>query len=101
MRGRPRFPGVVKSRVRTAVIPTAALAYATGSVVHLVWDPPAAGTAATSYSITVGGSFSTTVPFAGRSISTPAPAGAYSFTVASVNACGTGVTTPAQTVFVP
>ncbi len=77
------------------------LAYAAGNVVHLVWDPPTAGTAATSYLITVGGSFSAAVPFAGRAISTPAPPGAYIFSVASVNACGTGPATAAQTVFVP
>lgn len=84
------------------VPPANFLAYAVGNVVHLVWDPPTAGAAAaTSYVLTVGGSFSASLPFAGRTLSTPAPPGAYTFAVASVNACGTGVPTPAQTVFVP
>ena len=77
------------------------LAYAVGRVVHVLWDPPAAGAAATSYLVTVGGSFVATLPMAGRAIRTPAPPGAYTFTVASVNTCGSGAATPAQTVFVP
>lgn len=77
------------------------LAYAIGNVVHLVWNPPASGTAATNYVVTVGGSFSGSFPFAARSFSSPAPSGAYTFSVASVNACGTGATTAPQTVFVP
>lgn len=81
--------------------PTNFLAYAVGRVVHVLWDPPAAGAAATSYLVTVGGSFVATLPMAGRAIRTPAPPGAYTFTVASVNACGSGAATPAQTVFVP
>jgi hypothetical protein len=77
------------------------LAYAIGNVVHLVWNPPASGTAATSYVVTVGGSFTGSVPSTLRSLSSPAPSGAYTFTVASVSACGTGAPTAPQTVFVP
>lgn len=77
------------------------LAYALGNVVHLVWDPPASGAAATSYVVTVGGSFTASLPLAIRSFSAPAPSGAYTFTVAAVNSCGTGPATSPQTVFVP
>lgn len=78
------------------------LAYAVGNVVHLLWDPPAAGNdAATSYVITVGGSLNAAVPIVARTISAPLPSGAYTFRVASTNACGTGTSTVTQTVFVP
>ena len=51
------------------------LAYAIGNVVHLVWDPPPAGVAATSYVVTVGGSFAGSFPSVLRSIRAPAPVG--------------------------
>ena len=77
------------------------LAYAIGNVVHLVWDPPPGGFAATSYVVNVSGSFTGSLPFAVRSFRTPAPSGAYSFTVAALNACGSSAATAPQTVFVP
>jgi subtilisin-like proprotein convertase family protein len=78
------------------------LAYAVGNVVHLLWDPPAAGeAAATGYVITVGGSLNAAVPVPVRAISAPLPSGAYTFAVASRNVCGTGAATAPQTVFIP
>lgn len=76
------------------------LAYALGNVVHLIWDPPATGPAATSYVLSVGGAFTGSVPFAVRSFITSAPSGAYTFNVVAVNACGASPATATQTVFV-
>ena len=44
---------------------------------------------------------STAVPVTGRTLSSPAPPGTYSFTVAAQNACGASASTSAQTVVLP
>lgn len=77
------------------------LAYALGNVVHLVWNPPAHGAAATNYVVTVGGSFTGSFPSTQRSFQAPAPPGAYTFSVASVGPCGVSTATGPQTVLVP
>jgi len=41
------------------------------------------------------------VPVTGRTLSSPAPPGTYSFTVAAQNACGASAATSAQTVTIP
>lgn len=92
------FPGACSG---APAVPVNFLAYAAGSVVQLLWEPPASGAAATSYVVTVGGSFSGAIPFAVRSFSSAAPAGTYTFTVAAVNSCGIGPSTAVQTVVVP
>lgn len=81
--------------------PSAFLAYATGSVVQLLWDAPAGGAATTGYAVTVGGSYTGTFPLATRSVSGTLPPGTYTFTVSGQNACGTSAPTATQTVVVP
>lgn len=81
--------------------PSAFLAYATGSVVQLLWDAPTGGTAVTGYAVTVGGGYTGTFPLATRSVSGTLPPGTYTFTVSGQNACGTSPPTATQTVVVP
>jgi hypothetical protein len=81
--------------------PTNFLAYKVGSVISVLWDPPATGAAPTSYSLEVTGSFVGTFPLTARQISSPVPPGSYTFTISSVNACGESAATAAQTVVIP
>lgn len=83
------------------IVPERFQAYAVGRTLHLQWDSPATGAAVTDYVLTVTGAFNMTLPLTARSISSPVPPGSYTFTVAARNACGTGPSTPAQTVTVP
>jgi hypothetical protein len=74
--------------------------YVDGSVVTIRWNSPTTGAAATKYVLTVSGPVSLVLPVSGRSLSSPAPPGTYTFTVAAQNACGTGPQSPAQSVTV-
>ncbi|MEZ5293228.1 MAG: Ig-like domain-containing protein [Vicinamibacterales bacterium] len=77
------------------------LAYKTGNVLHLLWDPPAAGNAPTHFQLNVSGAINVSVPLPTRGITAPVPPGSYTFSVAAVNACGTSPATPTQTVVIP
>ncbi len=78
------------------------LYYREGSVLHLLWDPPATGPAATAYVLNVTGSFVGAVPVGvSRNPSGAVPPGSYSVSVSALNACGASVPTAAQTVVVP
>ena len=92
------FPGGCAS---APAQPAGFLAYQSGGVLSLLWDPPASGAAPTSYVLNVTGAFVGAVPFTTRAFSTPVPPGTYNFTVAAVNPCGTGAATPVQSVVVP
>ncbi|MEZ5291683.1 MAG: hypothetical protein R2745_11400 [Vicinamibacterales bacterium] len=81
--------------------PTNFVAGHAGSTLSLHWDPPSAGPAIASYVLDVTGAVSLALPFSGRSISAPAPPGAYTFRVRAVNACGAGDFTAPQTVTIP
>ena len=65
------------------------------------WNPPASGAAATGYLLNVSGPVTLSIPVSGREFISPAPAGVYTFSVTSVNMCGTGATTAARVVTVP
>ena len=91
------FPGACQA----PAVPQDLEAFVVGSVVNIRWNAPATGGAATSYVLTVGGAVSMALPVAGRSLSSQAPSGTYTFTVAAQNACGTSPSTSAQSVTVP
>ena len=77
------------------------IAYKTGNVISLQWDPPATGTAATGYTLHVGGSFTLNLPLAARSLSAPVGPGTYVLSVSAVNACGASSPTAQTTITVP
>lgn len=72
-----------------------------GRTVHVVWDAPTSGPAATGYVLRVSGAYAGSIPTAGRSVSGTVGPGTYHLSVAATNACGTSVATPEQTVTVP
>lgn len=93
------FPGACSGAPQ---VPTRFLAFAPAAqTLNLVWDPPAAGGAATSYLLDVTGAYVGVVPLVDRALSVPVPAGSYTFRLAAVNGCGTSAFTAAQTVVVP
>jgi hypothetical protein len=81
--------------------PTDFLFYRVGSTVTVVFDPAATGPATSSFLLNVSGAFVGTIPLGTREISAPVGPGSYTVSVAGVNACGTSVATPSQTVVVP
>ncbi|HTM30536.1 MAG TPA: putative Ig domain-containing protein, partial [Vicinamibacterales bacterium] len=92
------FPGACSG---LPLPPANFLAYKTGTVISLVWDPPATGAAPTSYLVNVTGSFVGSVPLTTSAISAPVGPGSYTLSVASVNACGASAATTPQTVVIP
>lgn len=92
------FPG---SCVAAPHVPAAFVAYRTGNVVRLSWDPPADGPAPLSYRVTVTGALTTSFAVSGRELAGPVPAGTYSLSLAAVNPCGSSPATAVQTVVVP
>jgi hypothetical protein len=82
-------------------VPTNFVVSRQGNVVTASWDPPAGGTPASSYMLSVGGSYNGAFPIAGRGFSAPAPPGTYNFSVFAVNACGVGPVTAYQTITIP
>lgn len=72
-----------------------------GNQLAISWDPPAAGAALSHYVLTVSGPLSLAIPLGIRSIGGPVAPGTYTFTVAAVNACGTGAASAPQAVTVP
>ncbi len=91
------FPGACAA----PAVPQDLEAFVIGNVVTIRWQAPASGAAATGYVLNVSGAVSLQLPVTGRTLSSPAPPGTYSFTVAAQNACGTGPTTTARSVTVP
>lgn len=67
--------------------PTNLLAYTAAGTTFVVWDPPASGSASTSYLVSVPGIGA--LPVAQRVISGPLPPGAYAISVQAVGPCGT------------
>ncbi|MEZ5418183.1 MAG: M36 family metallopeptidase [Vicinamibacterales bacterium] len=82
-------------------VPTQFLAYRVGSTLYLLWEPPAAGPAISSYVLNVTGAVTVSVPLGGTSLSTPVPPGTYNFTLRAANACGVGPATAVKTVAIP
>lgn len=86
----------------SAPAPERILAYRSGNVVGLVWDPPATGPAPDSYSLTVSGAFTGVVALgAQRFLEVPVPPGTYGLSLSAVNVCGVSPPSPVQFVTVP
>lgn len=77
------------------------LAYRSGNTIFVVWDPPVAGPAPTSFTLNVTGAYVGSFPTPGRQLSGAAAPGAYKLDVVAQNACGSSAPTPSQTVVVP
>lgn len=91
------FPGTCQA----PMVPQNLEAYRVGTIVTIRWNAPATGTAPTRYELRVGGAVSLVLPVPGRTLTSPAPPGTYSFTVAAQNACGTSPASAARSVTVP
>ena len=69
--------------------PTNMLAWSESGMVHMRWDPPATGTAATWYVLSVSGAYVGSFDLGpARSLSSPAPPGVYALSVRAYNSCG-------------
>ncbi len=77
------------------------LAYKAGGSLFLNWEPPATGTAPTSYLLNVTGAYVGSIPTSLRALSGAVPAGTYHFSVVARNACGDSAPTAVQTVSLP
>jgi hypothetical protein len=82
-------------------VPSNYFATRVGNAVVLSWDPPAGGTPATTYQITVTGSYNGVFPVSSRGFASAAPPGTYNLSVRAGNACGGGPSTAFQTVVIP
>ena len=82
-------------------VPSNVLGYRVGNVANVVWDPPAAGPAASSYVLIVSGSFVGSLATTARSVSAPAPPGSYTVGVVAVNPCGSSPPSAPQTIVIP
>ena len=82
-------------------VPSNVLGYRLGNTAHVVWDPPAAGPAASSYVLIVSGSFAGSLATTARSVSAPAPPGSYTVGVVAVNPCGSSPPSTPQTIVIP
>ena len=82
-------------------VPSNVLGYRVGNTAHVVWDPPAAGPAASSYVLIVSGSFVGSLATTARSVSAPAPPGSYTVGVVAVNPCGSSPPSTPQTIVIP
>lgn len=83
--------------------PTRFLAFAAGSTLTILWESPAAGAAATGYTLHATGTVvNASVPMGmTNSLSVPVPPGTYNLSVSAVNACGSSAPTAVQSVTVP
>jgi uncharacterized protein (DUF1800 family) len=82
-------------------VPSNFFATRVGNQIVLSWGPPAGGTPATMYQITVSGAYNGAFPIATRGFAAAAPSGTYNLSVRAANACGAGPTTAFQTVVIP
>ena len=81
--------------------PSAFQAARAGSQLTVSWQSPVSGGAPEAYTLNVTGSYTGTVVTTERALSGVVRPGAYTFSVASTNACGTSAATAPQTVTVP
>lgn len=77
------------------------VAYKDAGMLWLNWDPPAVGTAPTSYVLNVTGAFVGSLPTPVRALSGAVPAGTYNIAVVAANACGSSAPTAVRTVVMP
>lgn len=82
-------------------VPANFVAFVSGGQLTLQWDPPIDGPAPSTYVLQVSGSHTGALPMTTRSITVPAPSGTFTFGVVASNSCGSGVSTPTQTVTIP
>ncbi len=82
-------------------VPSNYFATRVGNTVVTSWEPPAGGTPAHGYHLTVTGSITGVFPVTGLGFAAAAPPGTYNLSVRAVSACGSGPTTAFQTVVVP
>jgi hypothetical protein len=92
------FPGPCSGPPLT---PANFLAYKTGAIITVIWDPAASGAAPTSYVLNVSGSFVGAIPTTSRTFSATAPAGSFNLSVTAVNVCGVSAPTDSQTIVIP
>jgi subtilisin-like proprotein convertase family protein len=92
------FPGACSGAPQP---PANLLGYRVGRRVFVLWDPPAAGAAPTTYTLNVTGAIAGSFPTAGRALSGDVGPGSYKLEVVARNACGTSPPTAPQTVVVP
>jgi hypothetical protein len=92
------FPGACSG---APLPPTNFLGYRIGNRAYVIWDPPAAGPAPTSYMLKVTGAFTGSFPTTGRALSGEVGPGSYKLEVIAQNACGSSAPTAPQTVVVP
>jgi hypothetical protein len=83
------------------VAPANFLAWKTGNVISVAWDPAATGAAATGFVLRVRGAFTLDVPTTLRTLSGAVPPGSYTLSVVATNSCGSSPATTAQVVVVP
>ena len=77
------------------------LAFSSGGVLFLSWDPPVSGAAPSGYLLNVTGSVVGTLPVLTRTFSAPGPAGTFTLSVIATNSCGASASTAITTVSFP
>ena len=82
-------------------VPSNVLGYHIGNSAFVVWDPPAAGPAASTYVLFVSGSFVGSFATTGRSLSGQVGPGSYTVSVVAVNPCGASPASAPQTIVIP
>jgi len=81
--------------------PANAVVFTVENTIHVAWDPPATGPAATAYVVNVSGSFVGSFATTAREVSRTAGAGSYTLSLVAANPCGTSGATAPQTVTIP
>jgi YVTN family beta-propeller protein len=92
------FPGSCSG---VPLAPVDFVASKSGNQISATWNPAASGPAPTGFVLTVTGTFSGAIPTALRSLSGAVGPGSYTLSVRGTNPCGSGPSTPPQTVNIP
>ena len=82
-------------------VPANFLAFNSGGILFLSWDPPVNGAAPSGYLLNVTGSVVGTLPMNTRTFSAPGPAGTFNLSVIATNPCGASASTAIRTVSFP
>jgi choice-of-anchor C domain-containing protein len=77
------------------------LAWTSGNVITVIWDPATSGPAPTGFVLRVRGAFAGDFPTALRALSGAAGPGSYTLSVYAANACGNSPPTAPQVVAIP
>lgn len=92
------FPSVCSGAPQ---VPANFLAFNSGGILFLSWDPPVNGAAPSGYLLNVTGSVVGTLPVVTRTFSAPGPAGTFNLSVIATNPCGASASTAIRTVSFP